>query len=276
MATHIVKSGETLGSIAKEYLGSSSKYMEIVQANNIDDPNRVSVGTELTIPEQSDIKTSTISAGASDGGSFALTLDQLMAILETSDNEKAQHYLAGLNACFDRYQINTPLRVAHFMAQVCHESGNFKYTSENLNYSAKALRAVFGKYFSTDEIAEEYARQPEKIASVVYANRMGNGDEQSGEGWQYRGRGFIQLTGKENYQNYAQSCGDDVVANPEMVADDPIHCVGGAGWYWDSRSLNRYADEDDIKTVTKRINGGFHGLDDRQAKLDNAKQVLGI
>lgn len=282
MTKHIVQAGETLGVIAKKYLGSSSKYMDIVRANDIADPNRISVGAELIIPQQdaqssSEQKADVVEVSVGNNSdTLQLTLEQLQAILNTSDTEKAELYLAGLNECFARYQINTPLRVAHFMAQVCHESGNFKYTSENLNYSAKALRAVFGKYFPTDETAEDYARQPEKIASLIYANRMGNGDEQSGEGWAYRGRGLIQLTGKDNYQNYSDSCGEDVVANPDMVAQDPALCVGAAAWYWDSRKLNQYADEDDIKTVTKRINGGYHGLEDRQEKLDNAKAVLGV
>ena len=274
MTTHTVQPGETLGAIAKQYLGSSSKYMDIVRANDIEDPNKVAVGMELTIPDVPAVS-SNVSIESS-SGTFELTLEQLKAILKTDDDEKAQRYLAGLNECFNQYQINTALRVAHFMAQVCHESGNFKFTSENLNYSAKALRGVFGKYFPTDEMAEEYAREPEKIASRVYADRMGNGDEQSGEGWTYRGRGLIQLTGKDNYQNYSNSCGVDVVAEPDKVADDPTLCVGAAAWYWDSRKLNQYADEDDVKTVTKRINGGYHGLDDREEKLANAKNVLGI
>lgn len=274
MTTHTVQPGETLGAIAKQYLGSSSKYMDIVHANDIEDPNKVSVGMELTIPEVSAASSS--ASNESNSGTFTLTLEQLKAMLRTDDDEKAQRYLAGLNESFSQYQINTPLRVAHFMAQVCHESGNFKYTSENLNYSAKALRAVFGKYFPTDEMAEEYARQTEKIASRVYADRMGNGDEASSEGWMYRGRGLIQLTGKDNYQNYSDACGVDVVAEPDRVAEDPALCVGAAAWYWDSRNLNQYADGDDIKTVTKRINGGYHGLEDREEKLANAKQVLGI
>lgn len=276
VAKHIVQSGETLGKIAQQYLGSSSKYMEIVNANDIADPNRVAVGTELIIPQTVIPEAVTNKASSDAENAVQLTLEQLQAILNTSDSEKAERYLAGLNECFDRYQINTSLRIAHFMAQVCHESGNFKFTSENLNYSAKALRGVFGKYFPSDDMADEYARQPEKIANRVYASRMGNGDEQSGEGWAYRGRGLIQLTGKDNYQNFSESCDVDVIANPDLVAQDPALCVSAAAWFWDSRSLNRYADDDDIKTVTKRINGGYNGLEDRQEKLDNAKNVLGI
>ena len=167
----------------------------------------------------------------------------------------------------DRFQIDTPLRIAGFLSQVAHESGDFKFTTENLNYSAAALRSIFGKYFTDDSQANAYARQPEKIANRVYANRMGNGNEASGEGWKYRGRGLIQLTGKDNYVAFGNSTATDSANNPDSVAA-PDAAVLSAGWFWNSRHLNNYADAGDVLGMTKRINGGTNGLDDRQAKYD--------
>lgn len=165
-------------------------------------------------------------------------------------------------------------RQASFLAQTAHESAEFTAVKENLNYSAKALRAVFGKYFPNDELAEQYARQPEKIANRVYASRMGNGDEASGDGWKFRGRGLIQLTGKNNYE----SCGNDLMINlidgPEWL-ESPQGAVSSALWYWNKNNLNSYADVEDIRGMTKRINGGYHGLDDRIAKYNKAKEILG-
>src|SRR6185436_3083892 len=118
----------------------------------------------------------------------------------------------------DKFGVNTPLRLAHFLGQCAHESGNFKFANENLNYRASALRAVFGKYFPTDELAAQYEHKPEKIANRVYANRIGNGDEASGDGFKFHGRGFIQLTGKENYSKFSVFVGEDCIANPDLVA----------------------------------------------------------
>ncbi|MCJ8273495.1 MAG: hypothetical protein MJK04_29350, partial [Psychrosphaera sp.] len=134
---------------------------------------------------------------------------KLKQIMPAARDEDIDRYLDALNTELPKYGVDTPLRMAHFIAQIAHESGSFKYKSENLNYSAKALRAVFSKYFYTDEMAERYARKPEDIANVVYANRMGNGNSVSGDGWRYRGRGLIQLTGRENYANCAEFIGMD-------------------------------------------------------------------
>ena len=205
-----------------------------------------------------------------------LSLETLQAIMPKASVDHLTKYLDALNEEMLKAQIDTPLRVAHFIAQLAHESGSFKYHTENLNYSAKALRGVFGKYFPTDEGAEAYARQPEYIANRVYANRMGNGDESSGEGWKYRGRGLIQLTGKENYTRCGEALGLDLVERPEQVAEDPHVAVAAAAWFWNQRKLNDHADEDDVTTITKRINGGYHGLEDRTAYLNRAKEVLGI
>ena len=202
--------------------------------------------------------------------------DTLSKIMPNANQADIDRYLSAINAGLARYNINTPLRIAHFIAQIAHESGSFKFSSENLNYSASALRSVFGKYFKTDEEANAYARNPEKIANRVYGGRMGNGDESTGEGWKYRGRGLIQLTGKENYRNCALTIGINIDVEPQKLADNPEAAVLAAGWFWDARKLNDHADKDDVLTITKRINGGTHGLDDRKAYLARAKQALGL
>ena len=165
------------------------------------------------------------------------------------------------------YYKLSPNRAAHFFAQTAHESGNFKTFSENLNYSAKGLRSTFGKYFKTNMQAQMYARQPQRIANRVYANRMGNGDEASGEGWLFRGRGSLQLTGKFNYTKCSEGLGVDLVSNPDLLLE-PIYAARSAGWFWKSNNLAAFADAGDIKGMTKKINGGFIGLEQRQALYD--------
>jgi len=164
-----------------------------------------------------------------------------------------------------KFEINTPLRLAHFLAQCGHESGGFRLTQENLNYSAKGLLGIFKKYFPTQALAESYQRKPEKIANRVYASRMGNGDEASGEGFKFRGRGYIQLTGKSNYTAFAKSIGEDVVANPDLVATK--YPLASAAWFFNKNGLHKLADggaTDAVVTqVTKRVNGGTIGLADR-------------
>lgn len=165
-------------------------------------------------------------------------------------------------------------RQAAFLAQCAHESAEFTAVKENLNYSGTALRNIFGKYFRTDELVAQYARKPERIANRVYANRMGNGNEASGDGWRFRGRGLIQLTGRNNYT----ACGNDLqinlIDNPEWL-ETPQGAVKSALWFWNRNDLNSYADVEDIRGMTKRINGGYHGLDDRIAKYNKAKEILG-
>jgi putative chitinase len=164
----------------------------------------------------------------------------------------------------------SPHRAAHFFAQTAHESGGFKAFSENLNYSAKGLRSIFGKYFPTDALARAYERKPEKIANRVYANRMGNGDEASGEGWLYKGRGPLQLTGKNNYRAFGKYIGreQEILDNPDIVANE----LGfeSALWFFDANKLWGICDQGindaAILQLTKRINGGTHGLDDRKLK----------
>jgi putative chitinase len=164
-----------------------------------------------------------------------------------------------------KFQINTPLRLAHFLAQCGHESGGFRATQENLNYSAQGLNGIFKKYFPTAAAAAAYARQPAKIASKVYANRMGNGSEASGEGYKFRGRGYIQLTGKENYTAFGKAINEDIISNPDIVASK--YALLSAAWFFTKNGLHKMADggaSDAVVTqVTKRVNGGTIGLADR-------------
>jgi putative chitinase len=164
-----------------------------------------------------------------------------------------------------KFQINTPLRLAHFLAQCGHESGGFRLTKENLNYSAKGLNGTFKKYFPTEASAKPYERQPTKIANKVYGNRMGNGPESSGEGAKFCGRGYIQLTGKENYTAFGKSINEDILSNPDRVASD--YALLSAAWFFSKNGLHKMADEGASDTVvtkiTKRVNGGTIGLADR-------------
>ncbi len=174
--------------------------------------------------------------------------------------------LEELLSCIDRFQINTPYRLAHFLAQCSHESGNFQRVEENLNYSADALVKLFPIHFTKQEAELIYARNPEKIANRLYANRMGNGHELSGNGWKFRGRGYIQLTGADNYHELSMTVDDpDVFLNPSVVAEK--YPLLSAGWFWSSRHLNAIADGGTdhtiIAAITKKINGGTIGLEDR-------------
>jgi putative chitinase len=164
-----------------------------------------------------------------------------------------------------KFGINTPLRVAHFLAQCGHESGGFRVTSENLNYSAKGLAGIFKKYFPTEAAATPYARQPQKIANKVYANRMANGSEASGDGYKFRGRGYIQLTGRDNYTQFGKAIGVDIPSNPDSVAT--TYALASAAWFWSKNGLNKLADagasDSAVTSITKRVNGGTIGLADR-------------
>jgi putative chitinase len=180
-----------------------------------------------------------------------------------------------LDEVIKKYNINSPLRLAHFLSQAAHESGNFKVVRENLNYSAEGLLKVFPKYFSKDT-AMACARQPELIANIVYSNRMGNGDRQSGDGYKFRGRGFIQLTGKVNYDSYGKYLGINLIDNPDLVATK--YALSSAAWYFEKRGLWKICDEGDdintIKKVTKLVNGGFNGLQDRIQKFEIFNTLL--
>ena len=169
----------------------------------------------------------------------------------------------------EKYQICTPLRMAHFLAQCAHESGNFSQKEENLNYSLEALLRVFPKYFNTQNVAP-YVRKPIEIASRVYANRMGNGSEESREGWYYRGRGYIQLTGKDNYMKFDAGVPENLILSPDLVATK--YPLLSAAWFWSVNRLNTMADEGPDQQVTaditKRVNGGYHGLENRLKLFD--------
>ena len=185
-------------------------------------------------------------------------------------------WVDAMNEVFPKYEINTAGRIAAFVAQCGHESGGWRVFSENLNYSAKSLDAVFGKYFArAGRDANAYARQPEKIANIVYANRMDNGDTDSGDGWRYRGRGPIQLTGKANYAAFSKDMDIDAISNPDQVSEDKTVALMSAIWFWNKNKLNQYADSGDIKTLTKRINGGYIGLEDRIHHYEAAMKALG-
>lgn len=172
------------------------------------------------------------------------------------------------------YEINTPQRVAAFLAQCAHESGGFKFLRENLNYRAESLLKTFPKYFKSLEEAKQYEKQPEKIANRVYSNRMGNGDEASGDGYRYMGRGLIQLTGKNNYTLFAAAIDTPLEQIPEYLGTFE-GAVQSACWFWEQNNLNQWADKGDILTLTKRINGGTIGLEDRIKHYNHALHVFG-
>ena len=176
----------------------------------------------------------------------------------------------------EKFGLNSNIRLAHFLSQCAHESGNFKAVTENLNYGAKGLRSIFGKYFKDDATALAYERKPEKIANRVYGSRMGNGDEASGDGWKFRGRGYIQLTGKDNYTQFDKSVEDDILANPDLVATKfPLM---SAAFFFERNNLWKIcdggADKEDVIALTKRINGGTHGIEDRLTKFDLFNSLL--
>jgi putative chitinase len=180
---------------------------------------------------------------------------------------------AALNTTFDRFDISHPLRQAAFIGQAAHESGNFKMLVENLNYRAETLMKVWPKRFPTLEFAKQYERDPKKIANSVYANRMGNRDEASGDGFRFRGRGLFQTTGHAGYYHAGQALGEDFVMQPDLVAT-PQYAALTAGFFWSTHKLNQYADSRDYKMMTKKINGGFIGLADREKHINHALAVL--
>jgi putative chitinase len=173
-----------------------------------------------------------------------------------------------------KFGINTPLRLAHFLAQCGHESGGFRVTQENLNYSAKGLNGIFRKYFPTEAAAAAYARQPQKIANKVYGNRMGNGPESSGEGFKFRGRGYIQLTGKQNYTAFGKAINEDIATNPDLVATK--YPLLSAAWFFSKNCLTKCKDASDasVLAVTKCVNGGTIGLEDRKKHINEALHIL--
>jgi putative chitinase len=204
-----------------------------------------------------------------------LTLDQLRQMV---NNKHLEHWYEALEQLLPDYDINTPHRVAHFIAQCAHESGNFNFIKENLNYRWETLRKIFPKYFPTDDLAKQYASRPNKaeaIANRVYANRMGNGDEASGDGYRFCGRGLIQLTGRDNYTFFAGSLGIPVEEAAEYLATFE-GAAQSACWFWEQNNLNRFADANDVRGLTRAINGGFIGLEDRIKHTNHALHVMGV
>ncbi len=202
-----------------------------------------------------------------------LTKEQLKQLLPK--NPYIDQWHKALSQLLPDYEINTPQRIAAFIAQCAHESGGFVFLTENLNYRAESLTKLFGKYFPNLAVAKEYERKPEKIANRIYANRMGNGDEASGDGYKYRGRGLIQLTGKTNYTWFAAS----LEISPEEAAEYTQTFEGAAQsacWFWETNKINAFADKSDIVGMTKRINGGTIGLEDRKKHYEHALHVLGV
>jgi putative chitinase len=209
-----------------------------------------------------------------------LTLSQLKQLLPK--NKYVEHWHHALSQLLPDYDINTANRIAAFVAQCSHESGGFTTLKENLNYKPQSLRRLFSKYFPDDATANQYCARPNKqeaIANRVYANRMGNGDESSGDGYRYCGRGLIQLTGRSNYQSFADSI--EVDGRPLKIDEVPEYLATFEGaaqsacWFWETNKLNQWADAGDILTLTKRINGGTIGLEDRKKHYEHALHVLG-
>lgn len=189
--------------------------------------------------------------------------------------ERKQELCAALEEAFSKFQINTPQRKAHFLAQILHESAHLSTFEESLYYRWTTLMKVFKKYFPTETSARSYEKQPQKIANRVYANRMGNGNEASGDGWKYRGRGSLQITGKDNYRAVSKGIGVDFVSNPDPLKSDK-YAILSAGWWWKNRGLNELADisKDDVTAITKKVNGGINGLRERQKLYFSAKTAI--
>lgn len=201
-----------------------------------------------------------------------LTAEKLKAILPAC--REPNEWVIELNQNLPNYDITTKERIASFLAQTGHESGDFNILEENLNYSLQGLLKIFPKYFANEQIAAKYARQPKLIASRVYANRMGNGDESTGDGWKYRGRGLIQITGKNNYAACSKDLfGDEkrLLENPDLLLEKK-YALLSALWFWKKMNLNKYAN--DILQTTKLVNGGTNGLKHRQEIYERALKVL--
>lgn len=204
---------------------------------------------------------------------FNFTKDKLARCI---NNPKIGDWYDTIYRTLPEYGISTRLRVAGWLSQCGHESGDFRTLVENLNYGAPGLRATFGKYFPTQALAESYQRKPEMIANRVYGGRMGNGAETTGDGWKFRGRGIIQITGKDNYRNCSRTLyGDEalLLETPDLLLEID-GAVRSACWYWNSRNINVDADRGDVLAMTKKINGGTHGLDDRQRRYSLCMSVL--
>lgn len=261
--TYQIKAGDTLARIAAAQRLSLA---DLLAANRqITSPDKVRVGQVITIPTPA---APSIGAGVSGGTPAASSpAKQVVKSINLSPlkGQIAPEVLAQIPAIIEKFKIDTPLKLAHFLAQCAHESCNFKAVTENLNYSAAALKSCFGKYFTTDALCDSYARKPEAIAARAYASRMGNGNEASKDGWTFRGRGFIQLTGKSNYAAFAKFVSDDIMTTPDLVAEK--YPLLSAAWFFHDRKLidmsAQGATEAVVTMVTKVVNGGTNGLAER-------------
>jgi len=209
-----------------------------------------------------------------------ISQSQILAVMPSATLKNADAYAVTLSEAMNRFRINTPARIAAFLAQIAHESGSLSRVVENLNYSADGLAATWpGRYRAPsnqpNETARRLHRKPEAIANHCYAGRMGNGDEASGDGWKYRGRGLIQITGRENYKKCGDGLGLDYMSVPELM-EWPQHAALSAAWFWASRNLNELADVGDFLSITRKINGGTNGLTDRRAYWARAKSVFKV
>lgn len=203
-----------------------------------------------------------------------VTLELLQKICPKTKQSVLAQYIDGLNQVGSHYGLfEDPRRIAAFLAQVAHESGGFNFVQENLNYGAKGLMNTFKRYFPSEDLAKQYERKPEKIANRVYANRMKNGDEASGDGWKFRGRGLIQLTGRDNYTRFAKAL-EITLDEAISYLETPSGAVASAGWFWDTNKLNIYCDKDDFVGLTRRINGGTIGLEDRKHHYEIALEAF--
>lgn len=204
---------------------------------------------------------------------FTFTKEKLSQIL--TGNEQSDDWFFALDEVLPQYEIDTILRVTGFLAQTCHESRNYTALHENLNYKAETLLRVFPKYFNKTT-AQQYAHKREMIANRVYGNRMGNGPENSGDGYKYRGRGILQITGKNNYSECSQFIFNDetLIVNPDLIETDMNIAIKSACWYWSINNINQYCDEQDLEGMTKAINGGLNGIDDRIEKYNSTLEIL--
>jgi putative chitinase len=202
-----------------------------------------------------------------------ISIENFKKIINNPDYKEWYDLLVEL---LPNYDINNTLRLSHFLAQVSHESGDFLKLKENMNYSAEGLSKTFPKRFPSAKSALHLHRQPEKIANAIYCNRMGNGAENSGDGWKYIGRGLIHITGKSNYIDCSKGIfGDErLVTHPEILSDDKRYALMSACWFWIKSKLNDLADDDDIVNITKKINGGVNGIDDRKKRYEKIKNLL--
>lgn len=201
-------------------------------------------------------------------------VEVLMRCLPEITVQTAQHFIDPLKKTFDKFDIHSNVRQACFLSQTAYESGFFAHTRENLNYSAEGLLKTFPKYFDKT-LAEQYAHQPEKIANRVYANRLGNGDEHSGDGWKYIGRGLIQITGMSNYMLCGKALDANFITYNTLMESTPFNVLS-AGWFWDSNHINILADKKDIVGITKKINGGLHGYEQRLKLFNRIYGILGV